>query len=125
MPEAGSGAVSKIDVQFKDDSFYPQIRRKYFTIIDWFSFVGGVLGLFFGFSFLSGFEIVFHACLGISRQNDVGLAIIARTNEITHKTVEYLQNFLRTSSIHGLKYVLDSKLRIYERSVSIVSIHHL
>jgi len=55
----------EIVAKFKSDNFYPQIRRKYFTMIDWFSFVGGILGLFFGFSILSAFEIIFHFSRGL------------------------------------------------------------
>lgn len=60
-----SGLIMKVVANFKDDNFYPQVRRKYFTTIDWFSFIGGILGLFFGFSFISGFEITFHALMGV------------------------------------------------------------
>ena len=109
----------KAKANFKDDNFYPQIRRKYFTTIDWFSFVGGILGLFFGFSFLSGVEIIFHIFVGIFRSNWVNRKeIIVNRQRIApnvRKFREYFQSFLNNSTIHGFGYVSNYKLKVYEK----------
>jgi len=114
--------IMSITAKFKDDSFYPQIRRKYFTLIDWFSFVGGILGLFFGFSFLSAFEIIFHAWMltfgGKSNRfrNDQRIVWIQKeTDGKLSKTLKYLKLFMRSSSIHGLKYIPSGNVKLLER----------
>lgn len=112
----------KMTAYFKDDSFYPQIKRKYFTTIDWFSFVGGFLGLFFGFSFLSGFEIIFHILSGIFRRKSVGdqstnVVLNEESNRVRkfEKIQQYFRIFLKNSTIHGFVYVSSHKLKIYEK----------
>ncbi|XP_070505945.1 pickpocket protein 28-like [Chironomus tepperi] len=119
-----SGSMKKLEVvaKFKQDSFYPQIRRKYFTMIDWFSFVGGILGLFFGFSFLSAFEIIFHVLQGLA-----GLIINCRKQQsnrhqvdgaelkTSRKVFEYFRKFMTESSIHGFNYIFGDDMKIYER----------
>jgi len=114
-----------VDASFKDDSFYPKIRRKYFTTIDWFSFVGGILGLFFGFSFLSGFEIMYHIWKGIFSTNiDQNLIVNRARNSKVKKRLQkiwkYVKIFMDNSSIHGLSYVTKSEIRIYERYGQII-----
>ena len=116
-------------MNFKDDSFYPQIRKKYFTIIDWFSFVGGIFGLFFGFSFLSAFEIVFHVWMSLFGGNSRRHLKIkkmftktSRINKFFEKVGDHLKEFLENSSIHSCVYIADSKLKIYERLTSIFNL---
>lgn len=107
---------------FRDDSFYPIVRRKNFNIIDWFSSIGGILGLFFGFSFLSAFEVMFHIWKGFferNRANVIDLSRISYSKWRKLKSIisiwEYLKNYLRQSSIHGLSYVSDGNMRVVER----------
>ena len=117
-------ALIKIVANFKDDSFYPLIRRKYFTMIDWFSFVGGILGLFFGFSFLSAFEIAFHVWMGVfgertkSTWNDEKIFLREpKTVGSLMKIWKYVQKFLENSSIHSFSYVSRSDSKMSERFV--------
>jgi len=114
--------MTKFTVNFRDDSFYPQIRKKYFTMIDWFSFVGGILGLFFGFSFLSAFEIIFHTwMLTFGGKPKKHLKIrrmfvkTSKSEEIIKKVRNYIKNFMTNSSIHSFSYIPDKNLKIYER----------
>ena len=99
----------EIIAKFKADSFYPQIRKKYFTMIDWFSFVGGILGLFFGFSFLSAFEVVFHVSRGLfgGKRNKV--------EKHQRSFWIYLNNLLKDSSVHGFKYIFGDEFKMIER----------
>ena len=107
-------AVISVIANFKDDSFYPQIKRKYFTMIDWFSFVGGILGLFFGFSILSAVEIIFHFWMMIFGRKYEAEAE-SRNHMKLKKFQEYFKEFLRNSSIHSFQYLSKSDLRMSER----------
>ncbi|XP_070497894.1 pickpocket protein 28-like [Chironomus tepperi] len=114
--------VIKMNANFKSDSFYPQIRRKYFTKLDWFSFVGGILGLFFGFSFLSGFEIIFHIFSSVHGRVSQATTHSGRfKSHKLNKIVKYLKNFMNSSSIHSFSYVVDHRLRLYERLSWLIS----
>ena len=101
--------------KFNDDSFYPQIRQKYFTMIDWFSFVGGILGLFFGFSFLSAFEVIFHVTRGIFEK--ILSTVFRMERNILHSDGirEYFRKFLNLSSIHSFSYIGKDDLNKLER----------
>ena len=111
----------EVIAKFKDDSFYPQIKRKYFTMIDWFSFVGGILGLFFGFSFLSAFEIIFHASRDLFGEKNCR---ISRTRKLFWKRKQkvdsgsaaaYINHLCKNSSIHSFQYIFGSDFRLMER----------
>jgi len=112
-----------IIANFKDDSFYPQIRKKYFTMIDWFSFVGGILGLFFGFSFLSAFEIIFHAWMLIVKiggckrfwNKDRFFRIKQFKISKSIKYFKYFENFMKNSTVHSFRYIFGNDLKILER----------
>jgi len=108
----GDDALMKIAVKFRDDYFFPQVRRKYFTMIDWFSFIGGILGLFFGFSFLSAFEIIFHVLKGVFDGKSV---INFKVTKRFTKVIEYCQQFLINSSIHSFKYIADKNYKLSEK----------
>ncbi|XP_070507966.1 uncharacterized protein [Chironomus tepperi] len=116
-------SINDIRVNFKVDSVYPQIRRKYFTMIDWFSFVGGFLGLFFGFSFISGFEIVFHLFRGIhyNERNEKLMKIRkswiedSKMTRFVWKVRRYMKSFFKSSYIHGLSYIGDENLKTVDR----------
>lgn len=49
--------LTHLSFKFADTDFNPMRRKRQFTIIDFFSNIGGVLGLFAGISVLSIFEI--------------------------------------------------------------------
>lgn len=121
--KSGFNSINDIRVNFKVDNVYPQIRRKYFTMIDWFSFVGGFLGLFFGFSFLSGFEIMFHVFRGFQKKSKTKKLLKVKNSWIKEskmiqkikKAQKYLSCFLRSSSIHGFSYIGDEDLSAINR----------
>jgi hypothetical protein len=115
----------EIVAKFKFDQFYPQIRRKYFTMIDWFSFVGGILGLFFGFSILSAFEIIFHAT---RRMFNWKLSIISPDNRIfwrrkhsvqklmnNFELTVYLRDLMKDSTVHSFRYIFGEDFKVIER----------
>jgi hypothetical protein len=91
-------------------------------MIDWFSFVGGFLGLFFGFSFLSAVEIIFHILRRIfkckTHKRAKKLQIwrnFSRTGSVLSGIRRYFREFMTSSSIHSLSYIGDKNLKIIER----------
>ena len=116
--------ITKLTVDFKADSFYPQIRKKYFTMIDWFSFVGGILGLFFGFSILSAFEVVFHVWMLIfDRKSLVHDQVRTRLkgDMPLRQFQAYLREFLKNSSIHSFQYISNRELGMIKRFKAVIS----
>jgi hypothetical protein len=113
------GAISmKVVANFKENSFYQQVRRKYFTMVDWFSFVGGILGLFFGFSFLSAFEVIFHIWKGLVglRTCNCHEKLLKFINESKFAALrKYVKSFLSSSSIHGFNYLSSQELTIADK----------
>jgi hypothetical protein len=120
-----------VSILFKDELFYPLIRKLHYTGVEIFSFVGGLLGLFLGFSVLSLFEIFYHFCLSpimiylrTRKINDFKEVKVAweesEQQKITtkfQKVRHFVSNILENSSIHGLWYFVDKKLHFFERFV--------
>lgn len=57
--------VAQLSFKFSDETFNPMRRIRLFTVNDFFSYVGGVLGLFAGISVLSFFEIFYFFTLRV------------------------------------------------------------
>lgn len=57
------GKGDTIVVGFTSNEFYPTIKERQFTEIDFVSYLGGTLGLFAGFSVLTAFEVLSHIIL--------------------------------------------------------------
>lgn len=97
---------AEISVRFKESEFHPLSRRKHFTEIDILSFVGGllgkffrysyvikliiisvILGLFLGFSFLSFIELIYHftfrICFLRLRKNEETEKVSSTFNHMT------------------------------------------
>lgn len=49
---------TNFQIKFKPGDHFPIVRRKHFTVIELFAFVGGLLGLFLGISVVSFAEII-------------------------------------------------------------------
>jgi Amiloride-sensitive sodium channel len=110
-------------VQFKVSEFYPLIRRKHFTKIDIFSFVGGLLGLFLGFSVLSAIEILHFFCINVcfkrkpfSETPKPSWNLDKRTKSFNDRC-DFLANFMKKSSIAGLAYIADESIHLIERLI--------
>ena len=54
---------SMIQMRWKDSEYYAMIRVQEFKLVDFFSYAGGILGLFAGISVLSIFEIFYFLTL--------------------------------------------------------------
>lgn len=57
--------VTQLSFRFGDEYFRPMRRKLRYTIIDFLSYVGGLLGLFAGISVLSFFELFYFYVLRI------------------------------------------------------------
>jgi amiloride-sensitive sodium channel len=66
-----------VRIKFKDNEFVSMQRIRQFTVVDFLSYVGGLLGLFAGISVLSFFEILYFFSLRlvceVLRLNRVGI----------------------------------------------------
>ena len=104
------------------DSVYATRRRLSTTFFDFMSFVGGLLGLFAGFSFLSAAEVLYYfiiqPLIKMMQRNSSAVYPI-ETNERSAVDSSYCKKFvtdlLQSSSIHGLGSVGSRDKRIFER----------
>ncbi|CAG9805270.1 unnamed protein product [Chironomus riparius] len=98
-------------------------KRKVFTSVDIFSLIGGFLGLFAGFSFLSAGEIILHfiiyplASLKSRRSSKIRPVFDELPEKSKNAIVSYLLIYLEESSIHSFKYFGDIQKKFIERLV--------
>jgi hypothetical protein len=112
----------KARIRFNSQFFLQFFRKQQFNILNFISFVGGILGLFAGFSAISFIELIYWftvrvVLLNFGRRNreirpiDVNL----HDHENGISLMKYFKNFFDESSIHGLKYVSGfTKIDRYE-----------
>ncbi|XP_070504562.1 uncharacterized protein [Chironomus tepperi] len=105
--------ISKITVHFKSSTFSRYVRKKQFNEVDFLSFVGGILGLFAGFSVLSFVELFHWFCVKIcinlcDAQNRVHT--FNSEPENVARMPRVLQVFFESSSVHGLQYFLNKQV---------------
>lgn len=98
-------------MQYKSDEVNQQVRKKQFNMLDFFSYVGGILGLFAGFSALSFVEIIYwftmRCFMRNYRKRDVKIYPIIVDQESSSKLFEFIESFLSESSIHGLAQIFE------------------
>jgi hypothetical protein len=92
-----------------------------FTTVDIFSLIGGFLGLFAGFSFLSAGEIILHFIVNPlitirhRRSTKVHATEITNTRQTQKQLWNYVINFLVNSSIHSFSHVGNRQKKFLER----------
>jgi hypothetical protein len=111
--------VMRIDVKilFGSDKVNNLIRKQQFNEIDFLSYIGGLLGLFAGFSVLSFIELVYWFLIRVCIVNDRKSS--AKVYPFKQPTADlktrfdifrnYVENYLKESSIHGLSFIFDGK----------------
>lgn len=109
-------------IHFETNEFYPQIRRQHFTEIDIFAFVGGLLGLFFGFSVLSFAEIVYFFGVRVIWRNQQNVSTDLRNQEESKNSFLlpvklYVLSYMKSSSIHSFAFIGDAERNLIERGV--------
>jgi len=100
--------------QYKEDVFTKLIRKKQFTVVDFWAFIGGILGLFTGFSALSFVELIYWFTIRVSvvnwKKSNTKVHPINKTqvkDSNLSKIKKFSQSYLSESSIHGLGYVSE------------------
>jgi hypothetical protein len=136
---------SIIDVFFRNNEFFPSVRQRQFTEIDFLSYVGGtlgviaflclesfklfpILGLFAGFSFLTILEVIVYffvrSPLSNTRSSTKVEPLQVQTNPPTNKDkitkavlkpVNFFYSYMEQSSIHGLSHATMKHLHGIEK----------
>jgi hypothetical protein len=113
--------AASFNIHFKAAEFYPLIRRVHLTEIDIFSYIGGLLGLFFGISVLSIAELVYYLLLTCRRSKVAPLPIVEVTDtearNIWKSIKRYCLHYLENSSIHSFLFIGDNHKKTIERLV--------
>ena len=101
-------------VRFIENLYSQFIRRKQFNEVDFLSFVGGLLGLFAGFSALSFIELIYWFLIRIAlkfiKRKSTKVFPIQRNIEDIQRKFRFLKEYFKNSSIHGVNYFADAKL---------------
>ncbi|CAO1411521.1 unnamed protein product [Diamesa tonsa] len=97
----------EFNVIFKENDFLSVIRRKQFSGVEVLSFVGGLLGLFAGFSALSFVEVIYYFTIRVgfiyNQRNKVHLIKNGKFKNKDARIVKDIwKEYLAASSIHGL-----------------------
>ncbi|KAG5679881.1 hypothetical protein PVAND_009418 [Polypedilum vanderplanki] len=104
-------APKHIYLKYKEASFPKFVRKQSFDFLTFLSFVGGLLGLFAGFSLLSAVELFYWFFVRIFiRKCNRKTTIVHPINEEIKKEPNIVKDFFKNSSIHGLSYAIDTNL---------------
>jgi hypothetical protein len=118
-----------VDVFFKENEFAIMKLQRKFTENEFLSYMGGTMGLFAGFSFLTVLELVFYfmfrpAVRKIKCKSKVS-PLQAWTKQespqsnkvlkLVQKSTSYFYHYMEESSLHGLNHASFRNLRSVER----------
>lgn len=113
---AGDRALNVgFQLQYKNSEVNQLIRKKQFTAVDFLSFVGGILGLFAGFSALSFVELIYWFGIRVfvrkftkidSKVHPIENVQAGKSKFVEIK--EFLKFYLSESSIHGFGFIFES-----------------
>lgn len=123
---------SLFSLKLRKSSFYPSIRYQAFSVSDFLGAVGGLMGLIAGISVFSiiEFTLTIMRCLRFARDSNVTPEAVQRPRPrrrflVNHDHLFYhlgqnFAEFLKESSIHGVRYTIDKKLKVWERICSAI-----
>ncbi|CAG9811153.1 unnamed protein product [Chironomus riparius] len=103
--------IKSLDVliNFNQETYNPLIRKQQYTTLDLLSFVGGILGLFAGFSALSFIELIYWFTIRVFIVNfnvvDTKVYTLNQNDQKKSQFKEFFKTFFSESSIHGLNYI--------------------
>ncbi|KAL7013324.1 hypothetical protein ACKWTF_015331 [Chironomus riparius] len=112
------GIYCNIVFAFIKNHYNELVRKKQFNEVDFLSFVGGLLGLFAGFSALSFIEVIYWILsrlklMILKHKNSIYPTIVHVTESNqqinTRGTKSLIKEYFAESSIHGFNYILNSK----------------
>lgn len=120
-----------IEVEFKKDEFYPTIKQRQFTEIDFLSYIGGTLGLFAGFSVLTVFELFsffalrcgFDMIAKVGRKKVQPITVLtvrkyrmpSKTSKLLKNVRKFVYSYVENSSVHGISHASLKNLTRFER----------
>jgi Amiloride-sensitive sodium channel len=113
-----------VNIYFKVNQFLASHRSELYGFADFLANCGGLLGLCLGISVISLFEIVYFYIIrlwvnlrrskgNISAQKH--LHFKPKTTKISVVLKELIKDYSNRTTIHGIKYIGDEKLSLYER----------
>jgi hypothetical protein len=102
----------------KNSQYNELVRKKQFNEVDFLSFIGGLLGLFAGFSSLSFVEILYwmlKKIISSFRTKKIHPIIIVSHGEIENNALNQKQEnvmlqYFNDSSIHGVNYLSNTNI---------------
>lgn len=105
-----------VSIEFGEVKYNPLVKKQQFNEIDFFSYFGGLLGLFAGISVISIVEAVYWFSIQLFESRFIRSStkvvpftkfVIEKDYEIV-KIKEFVVKFFNESSIHGLRYIVGS-----------------
>lgn len=123
---------SEVFFNFKENDIFTFIRKRQFTLIDFISSCGGILGLFAGISVLSIVELFYYFSIRIvvnayKDWKNCKVVLItnnmvmeetpnsAHDNTVLRTIRNYITFVVKESSIHGCTYIVDPLKVWFER----------
>lgn len=110
-----------LSIAYDIDSVFALRKKRSYGIVEIFSFVGGILGLFAGFSVISGFEVLYYfviySCLKRRKKLDILKVHPIENNDFSdtktqkfgNKLWRFSQEILQNSSIHSFSQIGGDK----------------
>jgi hypothetical protein len=99
--------ASEFRANFADQQIFPLRKSKKFSYVDILSYVGGLLGLFTGFSFLSAVEIFY--IFVIKAFFKKSSKVEPFTPNSTWKVSSIVHFYFEQSSVHSFNYIGKEK----------------
>lgn len=123
---------SVITVQFGKDEFYPTIKQRKFTEINYLSYIGGTLGLFAGFSLLTVFELFSHFVVrafldliekkkSLKKVQPIGRLMLLKSENLSKVpqfvkiSLRFGRSYVKNSSVHGINHAAQKNRSLLER----------
>lgn len=103
-------------MSFKKDSINHFIHTPLYDLMDLLSYAGGYLGLIAGFSILSFVELIYWFTARAFVRNFHRSTLVQPFVESSEDQMHFIsfehitKNFLKNSSIHGLRYISNKNL---------------
>lgn len=109
---------SHVQIFFKSAVFFPFVLQQQLTTLDFVSYCGGALGLFLGFSVLSGVEILFYIsfrCMNQKSRDNKVQDSSSLSDQNSKKILKKIINVFEKLSIHGFVNFANAKNSKFER----------
>lgn len=101
---------TNVNIMYRNIFFNKFVRKRQFNEVDFLSFVGGLLGLFAGFSVLSAVELFYWIFKKILIKKTATVYPLNQKEQNSVTKFKIFKSFFDDSSIHGVNYLNKSKL---------------